>query len=37
MNPNKAYLTYPETDFSILPRFLADNNQNPKTIFREAE
>lgn len=37
MNPNKAYLIYPETDFSILPRFLADNSQNPKTVFRKAE
>lgn len=36
MNLNKTYLVYPETDYCILPRFLVDSNQRPKTIFREA-
>lgn len=36
MNPNKAYLIYPETEYSILPRLLVDSSQRPKSIFREA-
>lgn len=30
MDPNKVYLTYPDTDLSIFLSFLIDSSQHPK-------
>lgn len=37
IDPNKAYLTYPETDYSILPRFPADSSQHQKQSLEKQE